>query len=526
MKSFNCSFQVFLTKTAGLSYPVVGATITYAVNGVPSAQIDLAVGSNSGHIGSSLDLNFEQGDEIKLRVINGSFDNPYTPFGSFVLFTGIVYDIGPSAVSYGSFAVRLTAVGKSSWLNSGTLQSSGVLSHSLQDLGAVGDMLATGSMNKFRVDAEATLRDGLAPALIRVMRSIATDKESLKNSLSEFLQKNFGDGPNKLADALLEAIKFDNSGMKFRTVTDNAGENITENFVTGVIEQLDNLFSGDADMSSFLQRLISIGELTNAVFVETASTLYYVPSIPFFKSTECTTISGDSYNSISNQIQTDGPVNRFLGCVLVSGDGRVGAGVDADGLIGGVYDRSRGTQLSPLGGGVFNPSGVAKQGVILVLPPPPILSAAIGVGDNLSQDEAAGRNLASVFSRELGDNLAKLLCWLKTYQPQTYTVSCPFLRTNICPGTPVRVLYPNVPEIQSGVSTAAVYGYTQSVTISMNAAEQTASTTYSIGFARSHYQQHQEIDHAYTGHPIFTNNWRGAGLLGSSGVQGRDGFSF
>jgi hypothetical protein len=105
-------------------------------------------------------------------------------------------------------------------------------------------------------------------------------------------------------------------------------------------------------------------------------------------------------------------------------------------------------------------------------------------------------------------------------------VSCPFLRTNICPGTHVRVLYPNVPEIQAGVDTAAIYGYVQSVTIAMNSAQQTATTNYEIGFARSHYQQHNEIDRAYTGHPIFTSNWKGAGLLGGDGVVGRDGFDF
>jgi hypothetical protein len=527
MKSYNCSFQIFITKTGGLSYPLLGATVTFAVNGVPTAQIDMAVGSNSPGINNAINIDFEQGDEIKLRVINSSFDNPFTPSGSFVLFTGIVYDVGPSDVSYGSFAVRITATGKSSWLNSGTLQSSSIVSHSLADMGSIGDMLASAGMSKFTIDSELVVKNGLGPEVVGLMQKIATDKEALDNSLSKFLQERFADGPNKLADTLLGNIEYDNDGVKFKTVSADDGEDITVNFIDGVTEQINNLFSGDADMSSFLQRLITIGELTNAVFIETANRLLFVPSIPFIKSTDCKTISGDSYNSIQGHLRSDGPINRYLGCVIVSGDGRVAAGIDNEGLIGGFYDRTAGNSISPLGSAVVSGNSLQpKQGVVLILPPPPILSAAITVGDNLQEDAANGRNLTSVFSLGLGNELAKLLCWLKTYEPQTYTVGCPYLRTDICPGTHVRVLYPNVPEIQAGADTAAIYGYTQSVTISVNSAQQTASTSYEIGFARSSNQQHKEIDKAYVGHPIFTSNWKGGRIVGTDAVSGRDGFDF
>lgn len=532
MKSYNCSAQIYLQKQGSFAYDVSAVQVTYSVNGVPMANVDLSVGSNDR---GPIDLNFKKGDRVSIKVSSQAAvdGNPHAHNGVFTLLTGTVYDIGPTNVSRGAFSVRVIMFGRLSWLNSGTLECSSIISKGYQDLSLIGGPLIP-DLQTYVIDPERLQNNGAFSELQRVFTEIATNQLALKDSVTEFIVKAFGAGINQNAAQILASMTSDVDGLEIKDFKDVDGISVRTPVVYGMSETMNSVLTGDPESGSFLNKMLAIGNLMNFVVVETGSRIRVVPSIPFINRGNTKHITSADYSQLSNQIESEGGVNNYIGAVLVAGDGRVGVGYDAAGLVCGLYKRGavpgEFTLTNPETGGQTvlglqnSEQGNASQGIVLVLQPPPILTAIMSTDAIVDMRDA--RNFTAAFSKETGDSLARLLCWLKMYQPQTYTVTCPYLRTDIAPATHVQVDFPDIPEIEAGVGTPAIYGYVQNVTISIDATAQQASTSYTVTYARSYREQVDEIDVLYDGHPIFTQNWAGSDLIDGDQVEGRDGFTY
>jgi hypothetical protein len=112
-------------------------------------------------------------------------------------------------------------------------------------------------------------------------------------------------------------------------------------------------------------------------------------------------------------------------------------------------------------------------------------------------------------------DLAKLYALKGNFDNRMIAVSCPFLRMDIAPLSPVRVNMPGSLDLQRALESSSIYGYVDQVVISMSAGERPSSrTTYVIKACRSYTQQRTLVDPFIASgfHPLFTNNWKGSRL--------------
>jgi hypothetical protein len=113
---------------------------------------------------------------------------------------------------------------------------------------------------------------------------------------------------------------------------------------------------------------------------------------------------------------------------------------------------------------------------------------------------------------DFGAELAKFVFLYLKYASRSYFVSCPFLRTDIAPLTPVRLQLPRWREVASALESATIYGLVQSVSITANAAVGSVETVLEIGFARTKADQYDIVDPAATRHPLWSSLWQGSNL--------------
>jgi len=127
---------------------------------------------------------------------------------------------------------------------------------------------------------------------------------------------------------------------------------------------------------------------------------------------------------------------------------------------------------------------------------------------------ANARSFRPIVGSAMGDRMAKLMAWELNYRNRRFRVTCPFLRADIGPLEAVRVDFPDLPEVRYATEGGSVYGTVESVNITYDATSAHATTTYTVGYARSAAQQENIIDADLDAleHPFFQRNYIGGRL--------------
>jgi hypothetical protein len=106
------------------------------------------------------------------------------------------------------------------------------------------------------------------------------------------------------------------------------------------------------------------------------------------------------------------------------------------------------------------------------------------------------------------------MTWDLNYRNRKFQIACPFFRSDIAVGEAVAVEFPNIEEIRGGTEGAHIYGYVDAIDIVVDATRETASTTYTVDYARSYAQQDRIIAPDVFGgeHPFWADNYIGGRL--------------
>lgn len=494
------------------TFQIASAKVSFGANGINAAVVDLAVGVG-GKSSEPVFVNFRRGDAAKLVIQNSYVYSEHPDVRSvlspnFTLFNGIIDDFVPANFSFGAFTLRVQIISTFAWLASGTLQTSSIISKSYQDTGvtwntSIGEYPFAGALDpdSTRVD----LWDGFRKALL----SIATDSGAATGSVTAQIQKLFGVGTNVLAANLLNSI----TGNLYWNE-----DRVSSSTIDGIIQIINSMMLRDWHYESFFNRICMLGELFQFSLIENGASIKIVPHTPFFRSSQAYTISASTYSPGQWEITN---YKNIEGVVLVSGGNRE-TSINGN-LIAGLYKRggmSGSTLLFadsvPINGNVVNDR--EPVGFVDVRTAPVFLveSTSSQFTDPNEQVDAkvqvgTPRKLLGGHS-ELGDELAKLLCWKMNFEPRTISIGCPFLRSDIGPLTAVKIEFPRIPEIQYAVDSPAVYGSVLRVNITIDATQNIAVTSYDVGHVRSYDQQENEIDNNYSGHPYFSRNYLGGRL--------------
>jgi hypothetical protein len=481
--------------TRGGVYALQGVTAKFSKSGVNTCVCRLAVGRSE--TGDLVSLGFERGDEARITVSNalpvasgdagttsdqiifGEAGSGYLTYvsSSFTLFEGVIDDFGPAALDFGNFAVQVVVRGEAAYLASGTFASSNVVTKSFLDT-AVAPMFAQGTADNGQLDTKAAATD-LWAEMQRTMAAIATTTSPNNDSLTAQIINFFGSDINALAGDAIAAAQ-----------GDLVWNPQARDSAAAIVLTLNQMMTREWYYESFLHRIIGFGEMLRFVTLETVRGVKVVPYIPFYLSTNARVISANTYSSIRWRYA---PYQLYSGALLAAGAGQDAREQGGTGLVVGAYKMPG------------NPLGQVHSAVA-----PPYL---VTVEDNIA---VGGNGVRRVLpgARAVGDRLAKILTWELNYGNRSLQVTCPFLRSDIGPLEAVRVDFPRTAEIQAGSETPAFYGSVQTVTVTIDATEKTAATTYDIGFVRSYTQQKSQIDPDITAgeHPFFSTNYIGGRL--------------
>lgn len=463
----------------GGTYDIASVRATFTANGINAAEVDLAVGRNEQ--GNLVNIAFDRGDDAAIFVNNADVftDSSFSTFGflrasNFTLFSGVIDDFGPSDISYGAFTIRVRILGNLVKLTSGTLQANQIVPTSYLDT-RVPFSYMVGKSEQFVLNPERAA-NGFFSELRRALLGISEDKTASAGSVTSQIQLQFSGSNLDAAEQLLDTRGELNWDQQARPT------------IAGVTNHINELFGREWFYESIFNRIITIGEMLRFAIVENGSGIKVVPYHPFFRRADAVEIPSSTYNSIQH-VPGEGFPN-YSGAVMVSGGGHDSA--SPGDLVMGQYKR-----LGSTIGQVFTATA------------PPFFSAM-----SYSQFFPKGaERRATVGNVAFANILAKILTWELNYK-RGLVVSSPTLRTDIAPLSAVRVDFPNIPEIQAGTDTPAVYGSVQKVTVVMDASRQYAATTFHIGYVRSYQQQEQEIDPDLSPneHPFWNTNSIGGRL--------------
>jgi hypothetical protein len=479
--------------TRGGAYALQGVHAKFSKNGVNVCICVLAVGRNEQD--SSVNVGFERGDEASITVSNatpvntgGSTEYLYLTSGSFTLFNGVIDDFGPAAIDFGRYSVQVVIRGEAAYLASGTFGSSGVISKSYLDTN-VSPIFGQASEDLGQMNIVAASND-LWGELSRVLIRTATATPPVKESVTKFIIEEFGADINDVAASSL-------SSTDGNLVWNQA---VGSGTASGIVMNINQMLPIEWYHESFLNRITSFGEMLRFVVLETNKGIKVVPYHPFFRRADAKEIRPNTYSSIRYKFT---PYSLFAGTVLVCGTAQDRGDDDGNSMIVGSY-KMLGRPL----------------GMVNVTSVPPYLT----VPDTNIITGGDGKRRLLPMSRSVGDRIAKIMTWELNYASKSIEVSCPFLRGDIGPLEAVKVTMPDIPEIQTGGETKAFYGSVQSVSIDIDAANSSASTTYDIGFVRSYQHQKFLIDpDLFAGeHPFFDTNYIG-GRLDTGRTRGVSG---
>lgn len=498
-------------------YQLTAAQIVFAANGIPVAQVSVAVGADQN--GNIQTINLKRATPAKIRVSmadiaasNSSFGLPPAPGtgnnylyftkDTFVLFNGIIDDFGPGNLTFGQFDIQVRLVGLLGWLASGTLSSSNILTNAYWDTnveyayGEAGIDPIFMDYNKARVNFWAGLQQALLNVATRAIPDTAPSA-----TIAKLIQEVYGGGVNQKAATVLQTITGDLMGWNPDRTREEIG---------AIVFSMNQYLQTEWSYEPFLSRVSAIGEMLQMAVIETGQEIKVVPYTPFFKTADAYPIGPETYVSVTQPLA---PYRNMAGTVLIDGTGR-DAGAPATGAeVRGLY-RTPGDPLGQVH--VTQIPGYIGQ----------LVESAITGGTSSRQfigplngtaTALAALDTAGVFgqNRFLTNLLAKYTTWDLNYNARHIKVVCPFFRADIGPLTAVRVDYPPTAEIEAATESPSVYGSVQQVSIQIDATRGFAQTTYDIGYCRSSVQQKQQINvgiESTNEHPLFQTNYIGARL--------------
>lgn len=483
MRELVDSFTCVLHITNGASIPLVMADITMTINGLNKAIVNLAVGN--------WEVNNRPNDITLTRGAAATISVAYPGLtGSTRIFSGVVFDYAPSttiAAGDGQMALEVILYGRLYQLTTGTLHSGQTAPSSYLDAKVYWSTAAqsTGAdLRAARVN-EISAKTNFGAAFLTSMKELAAGSYSPSDSVSEFIKTTFGEEVNTEALDVLEDIE---PSLIFR---DFDARNLV---IDGIVGQINKMTEGDWGILSFSKKINDLGALMYFSLLETGDHIYLVPFSPFFVSTSSLAISPDTYNSIAaGQASPEaGVALNYKGAVLTSAPGIA----QKDTPIAGYY-------VAPASSG----------GQVYVSPMPSIY---VRTATEISTDATAtGPRTSLDVSPDLANALAKYVYFDQRYRNRTYYISSPYLRLDIAPLTPVRVLTPRSDEIQSTIGASTIYGLVTAVLIHIDSTQGVAQTKIEIGYARNQVDQEQLISPVAGAHPLWASNWRGSSVSGN-----------
>ncbi len=481
--------QPFPVTTAWRQYSVGALTMTFAANGVNVANVDLSVGTKGEVGGGRLDLRgLVRGSRARIRTTDTFeqvFAGPQRNFlVSNVLFDGVLDDFFPG-MSVGQFQLKLRIVGRLSWLASGTLQSSNIVPSSYLDRG-VSWNTAFGQLPFYSI-SNSLAKQEFWGALRSTLLEIATDDRAPTDSLTAQIQQEFGRTTNSLAAEVLGDIT-----APVPLVCRFPGSRDT--VIDGFVDTINTLFTTNWAYETFLNRIIKIGGMLRFAVLEAGESIQVIPWVPCAPSANALILNPDTYQVVQSNLTS---YRRYSGAVLVSGGARDSDSTDS-GLVIGRYRRTD-----------------RQVGQVHVAAAPEFM-ASLGASQ-FSEPNTASRSYTGELG-PIGDELAKAFCWEEMYGPRKLRVQCPFMRMDIGPLSQVKLPFPANPDIQWAVESPGMYGLVEQVIITVDCTTAQVSTTFDLGFVRS-FDQQQEIDQQFTGHPFWNRYFIGSPLGTSFGTQ-------
>lgn len=473
-----------------IRYDLQTVQARFGYNGVNVCVVNLAVGRRED--GNSISVaNFNRGDEARVVIFNaGGTSTAATNIAfnqdSYTLFDGVVDDVGPSDLSFGSFAVQVRLFGRLAYLASGALDSHNIIPKSHLDTAVFwaygqGEEDAPGQIN-----ARTAIADFWS-ALQDALNTIATSGVAPQNSVTNFIQDTYGSDVNSDAATVLGEIV---GSLDWRPAA--------EALVPGIVAKFNELMMRQWYFEPFLHRIIAFGEMLRFKIVETGSVIRVVPHHPFFTNSNAYQVYPGTYDKVS--WDTSSEYRNYAGSVLVEGGGN-DLETSTEDLVVGFYK---------MGG---NPLGQVHVGTV-----PNFLAQAT---NNMFTGGTGVRTFRALGNTDIAGRLAKIQTWELNYGNRRFQFECPFLRADIAPLTAIRLIYPDSAEIVGGTGDFAIFGCVEAVDVMLDATQGYARTAYTVGHARSSEQQ-QRIINADLGvdeHPFFTQNYIGA-RLDSSQARG------
>lgn len=434
-------------------------------------------------------INFPRGTSVELFVeYKTDFDvytsgirGGYTPptYSTFRLFRGYVDDIGPSSVQEGTFSIELRAEGYLNALNIGTLQSGRYLASSLIEFTNGALPLGSPFYGGELVDEQSNFGRDFIRAMIRIAN--ATGPQNSGSLTETVLSQYFGaDSTNSVASGLLAGIL---TNLTYR-------KGVSLGVRSYVASWLGTMMRMDYKNASFYRRIADVGALLGFRLHETAEAITLVPYTPFVASKSCRVISPDTYNRVGRVVES---ATQFQGIALAP-------------------SRGSDTPINVFVG--HHARETSGPGKIEVTDAPTWLrsGAAADQATFEAQGDIPGSALSSDVILDLGNQMAREMLLTLNYQPRSYVVSCPFLRTDLSPLTAVRIDFPTT----LGLDLTSVYGSIQKVTIQCDAQAGSATTTLQVGYARTAEQQSAEVDSGLYTHPVWSSAFTGRRLDGSA----------
>lgn len=571
MKSVQASFKLTLhiqpqAGTTSISVPLASADMMYVPNGKNTAVVQLPVGfytsasplpnGRFSEVFVPNSLLFHRGDWAWITI--DIADDSLTSGG--VVFSGYIYDYGPAALQFGTFAITVTLFGTINFLGTGTLQTSSMVpasylsdnEHWLSQFTLQANQYTTDNLPPQFVPSNV-INNTFGAELLRVLKGIASGTGTPLDGVSQQMINYLGSNPNTLALALLGST--DASRLNFRTFISQQAQSTSPNektaFIAGIVNQINLRFNSNWKYMSFLDRIIELGNdmffsiievgnqnsfsngsvqfqpglgynavLAGGAGLNPFSQILLVPSNPFFNSSAAIHINPDTYSGVQQAQDPSGILRDFKAAFLLPCVGTVLSQNGANQNIIGFFDgtKQQSSQFIQFNGS-SNPD---LLGQVIVAPVNPLFVEGSWTGATTSSPNGVAQPgyLSNVSPDFLGNTLAMMAYFNAKYAGRTMFVTSPFLRADIAPLTPLRLNLPATHEIAAGLESAVVYGQCRSVTISLNATHATAQTRIEIGYIRTQYDQETYVDPNFPSsqqdgaNPLWATNWNGCTLTG------------
>lgn len=492
------AFSAFLVVGTG-RYVLTSLDVQYFSNGISAAQVELAVGfrgDSLGGTGAPGTLKPLRGTPAQVVVeVGAASTDPVggalmLSAGEHVIFNGLVDDSGPGNLAQGMFNISVRLMSRLGVLATGTLQLGKLIPRTYLDttvpINRTGDgaqQISPGGYGFTSVGLQSNAWQEFQRIFTDISVTGANANGAATTALAEYIDflttAGIGDGPNTAAIAVIKAIKG-------TLVPGNLSGDST---LRALVSYLNNLFTTDYRMESFLNRIVNLGQEFKFRVFENMAGLQVVPYSPFFDRGIARDIDP---STIVNASWMNREPNSVLGCVTTLSGINMANNHDTSRqpLLIGKYARpsAGAAQVSPLGN-------------IVSFPAPNWLA-----GRNLVDGSTANFAAPLDVTTKVADAWTKEMALEMGYRGYTMQLQCPF-RLDHGVLDPVRVIYPSLAGAPLGPS---VFGSIQMVRLMANAQAKQAGTFYEVGYVRSDALQASEID-GYV-HPIWTTQYAGGRL--------------